>query len=183
MASVGFIFIFCLESTLGKYTWVRVTSTTVMIIFRKCHESYLITTMSKVVSQKLRGTLTKAPLQLKILQTWIKICLNSFSKTWVNTISPKSRKVKVSLKLLFAKNTSPHFKEHCTKVDDTSLIVMLYASSSLKQTYFLNLTQALLTYWIAFVTVYLNSYFLIIDILWSLNFIQCLYVFFIKTTK
>ena len=139
--------------------------------------------MSKVVSQKLRGTLTKAPLQLKILQTWIKICLNSFSKTWVNTISPKSRKVKVSLKLLFAKNTSPHFKEHCTKVDDTSLIVMSYASFSLKQTYFLNLTQALLTYWIAFVTVYLHSYFLIIDILWSLNFIQCLYVFFIKTTK
>ena len=61
--------------------------------------------------------------------------------------------------------------------------LLLYASFSLRQAQFLNLTQCLLTYWIAFITVCLYSYLLIIDILRSLNLIQCLYTFFIKTSK
>ena len=30
-----FIFIFCLETALGKYTWMRATSATVMVILSK----------------------------------------------------------------------------------------------------------------------------------------------------
>ena len=39
---------------------MRMTSVTVMVIFQKCHsESYLITAMFKLRSQKLRATLKK----------------------------------------------------------------------------------------------------------------------------
>ena len=63
--------------------------------------------------------------------------------------------------------------------------LFLYASFSLKQylILFFNLTQCLLTYWITFVTVYLYSYLDIVDILRSLNCMQCLYTSFRKTSK
>ena len=63
------------------------------------------------------------------------------------------------------------------------LHLLLYASFSLKQTQFLNLTQYLLRYWIFFATVCLRFYFLITDILRILKFIQCLYPLFKKVRK
>ena len=63
------------------------------------------------------------------------------------------------------------------------LHLLLYASFSLKQTQFLNLTQYFLRYWIFFVTVCLRFYFLITDILRILKFIQCLYPLFKKVSK
>ena len=63
MVSVGFIFIFCLESTLGKYTWVRVTFTTVMIIFSKVpwkllDHYYVQSRFSKIARHVDKGTPT-----------------------------------------------------------------------------------------------------------------------------
>ena len=58
--------------------------------------------------------------------------------------------------------------------------LLLYASSFLKQTQVLHLTQYLLTHYIAFVTVYLHFCLLIIKILRILKFIQCLYTLFYK---
>ena len=47
-----FIFIFCLEPTIRKDTWMNTTSVTVVAFFQKCHSSsYLITAMFKVPSQ------------------------------------------------------------------------------------------------------------------------------------
>ena len=63
------------------------------------------------------------------------------------------------------------------------LHLLLYASFSLKQTQFLNLTQYLLRYWIFFATVCLRFYFLITDILRILKFIQCLYPLFKKVSQ
>ena len=61
--------------------------------------------------------------------------------------------------------------------------LLLYATFSLRQTWFLNLTQRLLTYLIVFAKVYLHFHFLNIDILRIWKFIQILYFFFIKTSK
>ena len=60
--------------------------------------------------------------------------------------------------------------------------IKILANSFIK-TQFLNLTQSLLTYRTAFVTDYLYTYLLIIDILRSMKFIHCLDAFFIKTSK
>ena len=57
----------------------------------------------------------------------------------------KRKSTKVPWKLSPAKkNATLHFKEHCTKTDDISLVVTSFFLSKKKQ--FLNLTQYLLTY-------------------------------------
>ena len=61
--------------------------------------------------------------------------------------------------------------------------LFLYASFSLKQPLFFNLTLCLLGYWIVFPTTYLHFYLLISDILRILKFIQCRKTFFIKTSR
>ena len=55
-----FIFIFfCLEPTLGKDTWMRVTSATAIVIFSKVlFRKLLDHSFVKVSSQQLGGTLT-----------------------------------------------------------------------------------------------------------------------------
>ena len=93
-------FYFCLESTLGKYTWVRVASTTVMIIFSKApfwkllDHYYAQSCFSNIARHVDKGTL-----QLKNSRTWIKIHANSFIKTWVNIVRLKSTKVSLNLSI------------------------------------------------------------------------------------
>ena len=83
---------------------------------------------------------------------------------------------------LAKKNATPQFKEHCTKIDISLVIIRFFFTQT--NLSFLNIIHYLLTYWIVFATVYLHSYFLIFTfILRILKFIQCLYAFFIKTIK
>ena len=59
--SVILFLFFCLESMLRKDIWMRVTSGTVVVIFRKCHpESFLIAAIIKVRFQQLRDISTAA---------------------------------------------------------------------------------------------------------------------------
>ena len=70
--------------------------------------------ISKIV-RHIENSILKKILPLKTLRTWIKICVNTF-KTWANIMKRKS--TKVPWKLSLTKNTTPHFKEYCTRVDD-----------------------------------------------------------------
>ena len=79
---------------------------------------------------------------MKILWTWIHIRANSFIKTSVNIIKRTSTKVPWKLSL-GKKNATPHFKEHCTKIDISLVVIRLFFSQ-------VNLTRYLLTYWIVF---------------------------------
>ena len=116
--------------------------------------------------------------RLKILWTWIKIRANSFIKTLVNNMKRKSTKVPWTLSLT-KKNATPHFKEHCTKID-ISLVVIHFFFSQTNLVFKYNP----LTHWIVFAAVYLHCYLLIfIFILQILKFTQCLFAFFIKTSK
>ena len=116
---------------------------------------------SNLFLNNCEGTLTttfERHLTLKILRTWFKIRGNSFIKTWVN----------ITL----------HLKEYCTKVDERSLIVIcvFFPKANLvfkSNPVFIDILDS-------FCHSYLHFCLLIIDILWSLNFIQCLYAFFYK---
>ena len=101
-----FIFIFCLEPTLGKDTWMRATSTNVMVIFSKMPSWKLlghncIQSSFSTISRFIDNSILKDTLQLNILRTWIEICTNLFIKAWVNII--KRRSTKVPWKLSLAK--------------------------------------------------------------------------------
>ena len=56
----------------------------------------------------------------KPLKIWRLTVEDFIIKTWVNIIKRKWTKKRCK------KNTTPHFKEHCTKVDDDSLIVICF---------------------------------------------------------
>ena len=115
-----------------------------------------------------------------ILWTWIKIRANSFIKTLVNNVKRKLTKVPWTLSLT-KKNATPHFKEHRTKIDISVAVIHFFFSQT---NVVFNITHYLLTYWMVLATVYLYFYLLIFTfILRILKFIQCLYAFFIKTSK
>ena len=83
-----------------------------MVIFSKVlFRNLLYHSYVKVSSQQLWDTL-----RLKILWTWIKIRANCFIKTLVNNVKGKSTKLPWALSLA-KKNSTPHFKERCTKID------------------------------------------------------------------
>ena len=99
-----FIFIFCLEPTLGKDTWMRASSATVMVFFSKLpfwkllDHNYVQTSCSRIARHIEKSILQEIP-QLKILWTWIKLCANTFIKTWANIMKRKSTKVPWKLSL------------------------------------------------------------------------------------
>ena len=103
------IFIFCLESTLGKDTWMRAASVTVMVIFLKVpfwkllDHNYIQSSFS-TIARYIDNSILKETLKLKILRTWIKIHANSFIKTWVNI---KWKSIKVPWKLSVAEKYNP----------------------------------------------------------------------------
>ena len=109
-----------------------------------------------------------------ILWTWIKIRANSFIKTLVNNVKRKLTKVPWTLSLT-KKNATPHFKEHCTKIDISVAVIHFFFSQT---NVVFNITHYLLTYWMVLATVYLYFYLLIFTfILRILKFIQCPYAF------
>ena len=83
-----------------------------------------------------------------------------------------------AIKWSLAENTTLHCKEHCTKIDAISLIVMGFFFSQTNLVFKSNLH--LLPYWIVFAKVYLYFYLLIIDTLRIFKFIQCFYSFLYK---
>ena len=100
----GFFFFF-FESFILKVTWSQLYSQLLLDNY-EAHWSSIL----------------KDTLHLKILRAWIKLRVNSSIKTWVNIMKRKS--TKVPLKLSFAKTAPSFFKEHWTKIDDISLIVI-----------------------------------------------------------
>ena len=116
----------------------------------------------------------------KHLWAWIKIRSNFFIKTLLNIM--KRKWTKFPSKLSHAKeNATPHFKVHCTKIDDISLAAISFFLT--QKFLFLNLTQYLLTVWIVLATVFLHFDLLIFTfILQILNFVQCFCTSFKKKT-
>ena len=96
------------ESAIPKVTW-----------------SQLCWGFFSTVTKHIDNSILKDTLKLKILWTWIKIRANYFIKTLVNIMKRKSTKVPWKLSLVKKINT-PHFKEHCTKIDDISLVVIRF---------------------------------------------------------
>ena len=134
-------------------------------------------TFSKI-ARYIDNSILKDTLKLKILRTLIKIGTNSFIKTWVNI---KWKSTRLPWKLSLAEKYDPALERtlHQSRWYFAYCYMLLIFSNKPS----LYLTQCLLTYWMAFLTVYLHSYLLIVDILWSLTFIQYLFAFFIKTSK
>ena len=131
----SFLF-FCLEPTLRKDTWMRVTSAAVMIIFSKVlfwklHNHNFVQSFFPTITRHFDKSILKDILQLKILQTWIKIRANFFIKTLVNIMNWKSRNV--SLKLSLAKKMWPRISKNIAP-KQMILHLSLYASFSFNQT-------------------------------------------------
>ena len=116
-----------------KDTWMRATSTTVMIIFSRVsfwnllddnyvHSSFL------TITKHIDNDTLKDTLQLQILRTWIKIRINSLMKTWVNVMKWKSTKMsqKLSLEKKKKKKTNGPTLERMLHQIDISLIVILF---------------------------------------------------------
>ena len=129
----------------------------------------------------LNNSILKVTLRLKILWTWIKIRANSFIKTLVNNMKRKPTKVPWTLSLT-KKNVTPHFKEHCTKIDISLVVIHFFFSQT-------NLVFKYNPLFIDILDSFCHSlftfFYLVIFtfILRILKFIQCLYAFFIKTSK
>ena len=94
---VHFIYLFiyfCLESTLGKDTWMTASSATVIVLFLKVPFWKLLDQSSfSRISWHIQNSILKEILQLKILRTWIKIRANTFLKTWGNIMQWKTTKL------------------------------------------------------------------------------------------
>ena len=131
----SFLF-FCLEPTLRKDIWMRATSATVMIIFSKVpfgklHNHNFVQRFFPTITRHFNKSILKDILQLKILQTWIKIRANFFIKTLVNIMNWKSRNV--SLKLSLANKKWPCISKNIAP-KQMILHLSLYASFSFNQT-------------------------------------------------
>ena len=75
-------YFFCLEATLGNES-----------IIPKVFWSLLCHSFFSTITRYISNSILRDTLQLKILQTWIKIYANSFIKTLVNIIKWESTKV------------------------------------------------------------------------------------------
>ena len=112
---------------------MRATSATVMVIFSKVlirkllHHSYEKSFFS-TITRHINNSILKDTLRLKILWTWINIRANLFIKTLVNNMKRKSTKVPWTS--LTRKNATPHFKEHCTKIDISLVVIHFFFSQT-----------------------------------------------------
>ena len=68
------------------------------------------------------------------LRTWIKIRSNSFIKTWINIMKQKSQR-RLENHHFQKKNTILHFKDHCTKINISLIVIWFFCSQTFKQTY------------------------------------------------
>ena len=81
-----------------------------------------------LIRRYLTNSILKDTLQLKILQIWIKIHANSPIKTLVDIIKPESKCLEIYHSQKIA---TPHFKEHWTKIDDISLVIIRFIQTNL----------------------------------------------------
>ena len=117
---------------------------------------------------------------MKILWTWIKIRANSFIKTLVNSIKRKINEGALNI-VTREKNATPHFKEHCTKIDISLVVIRFFFSQT-------NLVFKYNPLFIDILDSFCHSLFIFYLLIFNfiiriLKFIQCLYAFFIKTSK
>ena len=155
---------------------MRAITATVLVIFLKVpFRKFPDYDYVNVSSHQLRNNISilKDILQLKILRTWIKVHASSFIKTSVN-IQRRCLENYHS-----KKNATPHFKEHCTKTDDIWLVIIRFFLSQANLVFIdilHSFSNSLFTF-LAFDFWY-STYFQC-----STEFMQCLYAFFIKTSK
>ena len=108
------IFLFVLfKPILRMDTWMRATSATVMVFFSKVLfwkllVSNCIQSSFSIIARNIGKSIFKETLLLKIFEMWIKICANSFIKTWVNTM--KWKKNEDALKIMTFKKYDPVFQ-------------------------------------------------------------------------
>ena len=173
MVFYKFIFIFLLRTNIEKrylnesnfhhYYGNFIEAAILKVIDHNYVQSSFLT-----ITKHIDNSILKDTLQFRILRSWIKIRANSFIKIWVHTWNENYLK-RCLENYHLQKNTNPHQKERCTKLDDfLRIFIRFFFSLS-------NLVSA---------TVKLHFCFLItIDILQFFNFIQCFYFFFMKTSK
>ena len=107
----------------------------------------------------------KDTLQLNILWTLVNIM--------------KRESTKVHWKLSFVKKKTLHFKKHCTKIDDISLVIIRFSFSQTK----LVLIDISDSFCYSLFTFLLFDFWYSTDFRYSTKFIQCPYAFFMKTSK
>ena len=131
-----YCYYFCLEPTVRRDTWMRMTSVTVMVVFfesgilkvtwsQLCSFSsqlcsYLITPMItnspfSTITRHIDNSILKDTLQLYILRTWINMRAKSFIKTSVN-VTDTGIDEDVWKNIV---TQSVHLEEHCTKTETT----------------------------------------------------------------
>ena len=77
----------------------------------------------------INNNILKDTLRLKILWIWIKIYANSFTKTLVNNMKRKPTKVPWTLSLT-KKYATPHFKEYCSKIEISLVVLHFFLSQT-----------------------------------------------------
>lgn len=93
-----FIFLFFVEPTVRKDTWMRMISVTVLVTFSKVlfskilDHSHALSSVS-TITRHIDKCILKGTLQLKILRTWLYILAYSFIKTSASIIKQKWTKV------------------------------------------------------------------------------------------
>ena len=120
------IFIFLFRTNVKKEYLYESSCAFVMIIFSKVlfwkllDHTYVQRSFSRI-ARRMKNSILKEILQSKILQTCIKIRANTSIKTWENIMKENQQRRLENYHL--QNNTTPHFKEQCTKVDNISFIV------------------------------------------------------------
>ena len=172
-------------------------SVTVMVIFSKMlfwkllDHNYIQSYVS-AIARYIDKSILKDTLKLTILRTWIKIRANSFIKTWVNI---KRKSTKVLWKLSLAEKYDSVLQNN---IAPKKMIFRLLLSGMLESLaklskilvaicFFFSQTNLVFIPNLVFIDILgsfcQSTYLLIVDILRSLNFIQCLHAFLIKTSK
>ena len=113
---------------------MKTTSATVMVFFLesaipRVAWSQLFRIFFSIITRHIGNNILKDTLRLNILWTWIKIRANSFIKTLANNMKQKPTKVPWTLSLT-KKNATPHFKEHCTKIDISLVVIRFFFSQT-----------------------------------------------------
>ena len=125
-----FILFICLEPTVRKCIWMRKISVTVMVIFWKCHpENYYVRSSFSTIMRHICNSILKDNPQLKILRTWINICVNSFIKTWEKIMKRNSKKLPGKLQVAQKSESALRATLHQNRSHFTYFYKLLFLSS------------------------------------------------------
>ena len=81
------------------------------------------------IARHINNSVLQGTLRLKILWTWIKIRANSFIKTLANYMKRKINEGALNI-ITRKKNATPHFKEYCTKIDISLVVIRFFFSQT-----------------------------------------------------